>query len=79
MMYHTIECPHCGNPTVAKAIPDNQKCRYCRRLYKVTVSKPSPKSKKHHWDVELVDFPTKQRLPDFVRRIPVFDRDKFGY
>lgn len=59
MMYKQIDCPHCGNPTTAKSIDEPQKCKWCRRLFKVTITKRNKDGKKakFNWDVEPVDFP----------------------
>lgn len=54
-MYNQIECPHCGNVTTAKSIPEEQKCKWCRRLFKVNV-KRNKKKKKCTWSVEPIDF-----------------------
>lgn len=58
MMYHQIECPTCGNTTTAKSIDEPQKCRWCRRLFKVTVTKRNTNGKKakFDWSAEHVDF-----------------------
>lgn len=61
----TVECPHCGNYTNAKAVWEPQKCKYCRRLYKVTyMGKPNKHSKRNigegedvpTWEAEAADF-----------------------
>lgn len=57
MMYRQIECPTCGNTTTAKSVPEAQKCRWCRRLFKVKTAGSGRKSK---WSVEFVDFPQEQ-------------------
>ena len=59
MMYKQIDCPHCGNSTTAKSIDEPQKCKWCRRLFKVTITKRNKDGKKakFNWDVEPVDFP----------------------
>lgn len=59
MMYRRIECPTCGNETTAKSIPENQKCKWCRRLFKVKVVGRGKKSK---WTAEFVEFPQEQRI-----------------
>ena len=55
MMYEDIECPMCGNVTTAKSIDGPQKCMWCRRLFKVRVTRRG--GKKFYWEVEAVDFP----------------------
>ena len=61
MMYVNIECPTCGNVTTAKAIDEPQKCRWCRRLFKVHVMRRG--GKKFDWEVEAVDFPPREPWP----------------
>jgi hypothetical protein len=46
MMYKQIECPTCGNVTTAKSIQEPQKCQWCRRLFKVTITKRNTNGKK---------------------------------
>lgn len=46
MMYKQIECPTCGNVTTAKSIHEPQKCQWCRRLFKVTITKRNTNGKK---------------------------------
>lgn len=55
-----IECPTCGNETLAYSDEEPQKCKWCRRLFKVKVTKrkKSGKKGKCHWEAEPVDFPT---------------------
>ena len=50
MMYENIECPTCGNVTTAKAIDEPQKCRWCRRLFRVRVTRRG--GKKFDWEAE---------------------------
>ncbi|MEE1301256.1 MAG: hypothetical protein UHD64_00625 [Bacteroidales bacterium] len=59
MMYKQIECPTCGNTTTAKSTPEVQKCRWCRRLFKATVTRRNKEGKKgkFDWTIEPVDFP----------------------
>lgn len=58
MMYKQIECPTCGNETTAKAIDEPQKCRWCRRLFKVNVTRRNKEGRKgkYNWSAEPVDF-----------------------
>lgn len=58
MMYESIECPTCGNVTTAKSIDEPQKCRWCRRLFKVRVMRRG--GKKFDWEAEAVDFPPRE-------------------
>ena len=44
MMYNRIECPTCGNETVAKSTKEPQKCKWCRRLFSVNLTKRKGKS-----------------------------------
>lgn len=62
MMYKQIECPTCGNETTAKNISEAQKCRWCRRLFKVTVIRRNKEGRKgkFDWQTELVDFTDKR-------------------
>lgn len=79
MVYNTVECPHCGNPTTARATDETQKCKYCRRLFKVDIVRRGP-VRKWRWTVEQVDFPEPAKRPEAPPKyISVFDRDKFGY
>lgn len=59
MIYKQIECPTCGNETTAKSIPEPQKCKWCRRLFKVTITRRNKEGRKgkYNWSVEVVDFP----------------------
>lgn len=59
MMYKQIECPTCGNTTTAKSVPEAQKCRWCRRLFKVNVKRRNKEGRKgkYDWSAEPVDFP----------------------
>ena len=59
MMFKQIDCPTCGNQTTAKSIDEPQKCRWCRRLFKVTVTRRSGQGRKtkYNWSAEPVDFP----------------------
>lgn len=58
MMYKQIECPTCGNVTTAKSIHEPQECQWCRRLFKVTITKRNANGKKgkFSWSAEPVDF-----------------------
>ena len=53
-MYNKIECPNCGNETVAKSVKEPQKCKWCRRLFSVNLTK---RKRKWIWQAEPVDFP----------------------
>ena len=59
MMYQQIECPTCGNETLAKSIHEPQKCRWCRRLFRVILTRRNKQGgkAKYNWEVEPVDFP----------------------
>lgn len=59
MMYQQVECPTCGNATTAKSIQEPQKCKWCRRLFKVTIIRRNKQGKKpkFDWIVKYVDFP----------------------
>lgn len=74
--YRTIDCPQCGNPTTAKSVSEAQKCQYCRRLFKVTITRRRAKGRKSFWEAEAVDFPAATQRAQ-TRRIPFYDRDKF--
>lgn len=60
MMYQQIECPTCGNITTVKDVPEAQKCNWCRRLFKVTVTRR--KKGKYNWEAEPVDFPNDEPI-----------------
>ena len=53
MIYNKIECPICGNKTIAKSINEPQKCKWCRRLFSVNLTKMKGK---YIWEAEPVDF-----------------------
>ena len=57
MMYHKIECPTCGNETVAKSVKEPQKCEWCRRLFLVNLTK---RKGKYIWEAEPIDFPEQE-------------------
>lgn len=59
MIYKQIECPICGNETTAKSIEEPQKCRWCRRLFKVTITRRNKEGRKgkYDWSTEPIDFP----------------------
>ena len=54
MMYHRIECPTCGNEMVAESVKEPQKCKWCRRLFLVKLTK---RKRKYIWEAEPADFP----------------------
>ena len=54
MMYHKIECPTCGNEMVAKSVKEPQKCKWCRRLFLVNLTK---RKGKWLWQAKPIDFP----------------------
>lgn len=58
MMYKQVECPICGNKTTAKSTDEIQKCRWCRRLFKVNLIRKNKNGKhpKYDWILEHVDF-----------------------
>lgn len=64
MMYKQIECPHCGNETTAKFVPEAQKCKWCRRLFKVDVKRKNKEGRKakYSWSAEPVDFPEESKI-----------------
>ena len=73
MMYKQIECPTCGNVTTAKAIKEPQKCRWCRRLFKVTQT--HVKGKKWDWNAEPVDFPEDDRFAMSMKDLSDYEVD----
>lgn len=62
MKYKTIICPHCGNEIRAKGIEENQKCHWCRRLYRVEVKHLG--GKRYDFNPIAMDFPPKPK-PEF--------------
>lgn len=38
MKYGQIECPICGNVTIAENIPGTQRCMWCKRLFRFNLS-----------------------------------------
>lgn len=54
MMYHRIECPTCGNEIVAESTKELQRCKWCRRLFSVNLTK---RKRKYIWEAEPIDFP----------------------
>ena len=78
MMYNQIECPICGNTTTAKSVEEPQKCRWCRRLFKVTLSKRK-QGKKWIWSAEAVDFEENNEVQSNIRNMTDYsDRDIYG-
>lgn len=57
MKYKTIICPHCGNEIRARGSDETQKCRWCRRLYKVEVKHLG--GKRYDFIPTPMDFPPK--------------------
>lgn len=51
--HRRIECPHCGNEITAKGTNEEQKCRYCRRKYKINYTR---RGKKFHWEPVAIDY-----------------------
>lgn len=82
MMYNEIECPTCGNTTKAKSIDEPQKCRWCRRLFKVKITRRNKEGKKPKftWDAEPVDFPddNKPIKPRIKSLEEYYDEDIYG-
>ena len=80
MMYRQIECPTCGNTTTAKSVDEPQKCTWCRRLFKVTITQRNKdgKKKKLDWSVEPVDFPD-DNVPQTTRRPRIKSLDEYRY
>lgn len=72
MMYRMILCPHCGNDTTAKGIQDTQKCRWCRRLYRIDMK--HLKGKKWSWTPIPVDFPADQQQKNRQRKLDRLER-----
>ena len=54
MMYHRIECPTCGDEIVAESTKEPQRCKWCRRLFSVNLTK---RKRKYIWEAEQIDFP----------------------
>lgn len=71
MMYRQIECPTCGNTTTAKSVPEAQKCKWCRRLFKVTVTRRNKEGRKgkFDWTSEPVDFPDEKPERPRIRSV----------
>lgn len=72
VIYQQIECPVCGNTTTAKSVEEPQKCKWCRRLFKVKVTrrnKEGSKKAKYNWEAEPVDFeerPRNKSIDDYI-------------
>ncbi len=81
MLYNSIECPTCGNETTAKSIKEPQKCRWCRRLFRVTLKRKNKEGQKakYNWEVEPVDFedeaPRIRSLEDYTHN-DIYGRSK---
>ena len=58
MMYNQIECPVCGNETTAKLTEEPQKCKWCRKLFKIKISEKRKMGNKakNIWYAEPVEF-----------------------
>lgn len=65
MLYNTLTCPHCGNDTTVRSVEEPQKCRWCRRLLLVKVTKN--KGKKLNWEIEPINFSENQKQ-DYRKR-----------
>ena len=77
MLYKQIECPTCGNTVDAKSIKEPQKCRWCRRLFKVSVVRRNKEGRKGKFDwtakpVEFDDSPKARSLSSYS------DEDIYG-
>lgn len=55
MLYHKVECPHCGNEITVTNAKEIQKCCWCRRLISVKLGRN--KRNKVFCNVEPMDFP----------------------
>ena len=64
IIYGQIECPTCGNTTSEKLTYEAQKCEWCRRLFKVTVT---GKGRKSIWSADVVNFESKNLIPEYKR------------
>lgn len=51
--YNLVACPHCGNDISAKSIKEEQKCRFCKRKYKIFFS---GHGRKTHWEPVAIDY-----------------------
>lgn len=81
MMYKQIECPTCGNVTTAKSIQEPQKCQWCRRLFKVTITKRNTNGKKSKfsWSAKPVDFEEDHQLKPRIRSLSDYrNEDIYG-
>ena len=54
MLYHRLECPHCGNEINVNSSKEPQKCHWCRRP--ILIHLKVRKGKKFEWIAEPVDF-----------------------
>lgn len=77
MMFKQIECPTCGNTTTAKSVPEAQKCKWCRRLFKVNVTRRNKEGRKgkYDWSAEPVDFPEERQNHFGVRSIADYEKE----
>lgn len=56
MMFKQITCPTCGNTISAKSVDEPQRCRYCKRPFKVKLKRLNKFGQrgKYYWDVESI-------------------------
>ena len=81
MMYKQIECPTCGNTTTAKSVSEAQKCKWCRRLFKVNVTRRNKEGRKgkYDWSAESVDFPDNEKHYSGIKSLTEYqDGDVYG-
>ena len=55
MRYHKVECPTCGNTTMAMEVRRPQKCELCRQMYKLVITQHG---RKRYYSAEYTTFPT---------------------
>lgn len=53
MLYHRVDCPHCGNEITVNNLRESRKCNWCRRPISVKLEKVG---KKIRCEVEPLDF-----------------------
>lgn len=75
MLYHRVDCPHCGNEVAVNEAKDTIKCKWCRRL--ISIKFERGKGKKVTCIVEPLDFPEDSK-PTFKTRSQWEEEDIYG-
>ena len=77
MLYHKVECPHCGNEINVNDSREVHKCRWCRRLVSAKFERTN--GKKFKCEVEAMDFPEEQKRNQVKSFSKWRDEDIYGH